>query len=100
MGMATFPSAVVAREIATILVTEGHAVCCNLIPGVESIYRWKGNVESAAEVIGVFKFRRDAEASLRERLLGLHPYEVAEWICWPVAEGSPAYLDWVKGCGV
>jgi len=93
--LCTFPDLDQARQIGAALVERQVAACVNLLPGVESIYRWQGKVESAGEVLAVFKTTRYAEleAALRER----HPYEVPEILAVPVAAGLPAYLEWLAG---
>jgi periplasmic divalent cation tolerance protein len=69
------------------------AACVNLLPGIESIYRWEGKVERAGEVLGIIKTTRyaDLEAAIRE----LHPYEVPEILALPVAAGLPEYVKWL-----
>lgn len=91
----TFPDLDQARQIGAAMVERQVAACVNLLPGVESIYRWQGGVERAGEVLAVFKTTRYAEleAALRER----HPYQVPEILALPVAAGLPAYLAWLAG---
>jgi periplasmic divalent cation tolerance protein len=74
------------------------AACVNLLPGVESIYRWEGKVERAGEVLGIIKTTRYAEleAAIRE----LHPYEVPEILALEVTAGFNRYLRWLdQSCG-
>ena len=89
----TFPDVGQARVIAAELVERRLAACVNLLPGVESIYRWEGKVERAGEVLAVIKTTRypEVEAALKE----LHPYEVPEILALPVAAGLAAYLKWL-----
>jgi periplasmic divalent cation tolerance protein len=91
--LCTFPDLDQARQIGAALVERQVAACVNLLPGVESIYRWEGKVERAGEVLALIKTTRypDLEAALRE----LHPYEVPEILALPVAAGLPAYLAWL-----
>jgi periplasmic divalent cation tolerance protein len=91
--LCTFPDLDQARQIAAALVERQVAACVNLLPGVESIYRWEGKVERASEVLAVIKTTRyaDLEAAIRE----LHPYEVPEILALPVAAGLPEYLKWL-----
>ena len=96
--LCTFPDLDQARQIGAALVERQVAACVNLLPGVESIYRWEGKVERAGEVLGMIKTTRYAEleAAIRE----LHPYEVPEILALGVTGGSAAYLDWVvASCG-
>jgi periplasmic divalent cation tolerance protein len=93
--LCTFPDLEQARQIGAAMVERQVAACVNLLPGVESIYRWQGKVERSGEVLAVFKTTRYAEleAALRER----HPYEVPEILALPVTAGLPAYLAWMAG---
>ena len=85
-----------ARTIAHALVDRRLAACVNIIPGVESIYRWKGEVERATEYLLVIKTAASAFASLRDALGALHSYEVPECIEIAVNDGNAAYLDWIQ----
>jgi periplasmic divalent cation tolerance protein len=93
---ATFPDAETARSIGRKLVEEQLAACANLVPQLESIYRWKGAVETANEVLALIKTTAASYAKLEARLRELHPYEVPEIIALEVRAGLPAYLDWVR----
>jgi len=93
--LSTFPDAKTAREITRTLVDERLVACGNLLPGVESIYRWKGAVESAAEVMAIYKTTRSAYPALEERLKSLHPYEVPELVALTPSGGWPPYLAWI-----
>lgn len=93
--LVTTPSAEKAAEIARAVVEEKLAACGNIVPGVRSIYRWKGEVQDDAEVLLLLKTQRKRFAELRDRILALHPYEVPEVIALPVEAGSDAYLDWI-----
>jgi periplasmic divalent cation tolerance protein len=99
LAISTFPDAETADRIAQILVEEKFAACANLIPGIHSVYRWKEKLETAGEVLVLFKTTRDRQAALQKKLRLLHPYEVPEIIFVPVDGGLPAYLSWVAdGC--
>jgi len=95
LALSTFPDAETARRISNQLVTEKFAACANILPGVESIYRWKGKIENGAETLVFFKLSEDREAPFQEKLRSLHPYEVPEIVFVPVASGLPDYLRWV-----
>jgi periplasmic divalent cation tolerance protein len=94
--LSTFPDQKAARAATCALVEESLVACGNLVPGVESIYTWKGNVETSTEVLVVFKttMQRADEAMLRLR--GLHPYDVPEILRIGVEDGWPDYLQWVR----
>lgn len=95
-AFSTFPSADKAAEVARTLVTEGLAACVNLVGPVRSIYRWKGEVSDDQEVLAIIKTTRGRFDAMKERLVALHPYEVAEVIALPVEAGHMPYLAWVE----
>ncbi len=93
--LCTAPTAEVAAGLARSLVEAGLAACGNVVPGLRSIYRWEGRVEDQAEVLLLLKTTRARFPALRDELLRLHPYRVAEVLALPVEAGSAAYLEWV-----
>lgn len=94
--LTTAPSVEVAERMGEALVTERLAACANLVPGVQSIFRWQGALAREAEVLVVLKTTHDALDDLRRRLVELHPYEVPEVIALNVCAGHAPYLDWVR----
>src|SRR5262245_7969066 len=92
----TFPDKETAQGIARTLVEEGLVGCVNLVPGVQSIYRWEGKVESAEEMLGVMKTASEAYAALESRIKELHPYEVPEILAVPVEKVEGRYEAWVE----
>ena len=93
--LVTAPDEETGRRIARALVEERLAACVNVLPGVRSIYRWKGAVEEASEVMLVAKTRAERAGALAARVRALHPYELPEVVALPVTDGSRAYLRWV-----
>ena len=91
----TFPEIETARRVAQQLVTENLAACANVIPAVESIYRWQGKIENAQEVLVFFKTTAARYPAFQDKLKSLHPYDVPEIICLRIADGLPEYLRWV-----
>jgi periplasmic divalent cation tolerance protein len=91
----TAPSAEKAAEIARVLVDERLAACGNVVPGLRSIYRWEGKVHDDAEALLLLKTTRERFDALRDRVVALHPYEVAEVIAIRVEAGSAPYLRWI-----
>ncbi|MEO6742735.1 MAG: divalent-cation tolerance protein CutA [Chthoniobacteraceae bacterium] len=94
--LSNFPDAETARKAVHALVEERLIACGNLIPGVESIYEWKGVMETTAEVMVVCKTTASRADDAQVRLRALHPYEVPEILRIPVSAGWPDYLAWVE----
>jgi periplasmic divalent cation tolerance protein len=94
--LTTAPSAEVADRIGTALVEEKLAACANLVPGVSSVFRWKGEVQRETEVLVILKTTAARLGELHRRLVDLHPYEVPEMLAFDVREGHPPYLAWVR----
>ena len=84
-----------AERIGRELVERGLAACVNVVPGLVSIYRWQGQVESQEERLLVIKTRGERFEALREALVALHPYEVPEVVALPIAAGHAPYLAWL-----
>jgi periplasmic divalent cation tolerance protein len=91
----TLPSEADAQVFARALVEARLAACVNLLPPMDSVYRWEGRVEVAAERQAVIKTRKGCLPALWERVVQLHPYDVPEFLVLPVIEGSEAYLRWI-----
>ena len=95
LALSTFPDAERARRISKQLVTEKFAACANILPNLESIYRWEGKIETANETLVFFKLSEDRQIAFQEKLRSLHPYEVPEIVCFKIDGGLPDYLRWV-----
>lgn len=83
------------ERLASSLVEERLAACVNLVPGLSSIYWWKGEVERAEEVLLVIKTRQDLLGTLVERVKAFHSYTVPEVIALPIVGGNEDYLRWM-----
>ena len=84
-----------AERIAHRLVEQHLAACVHILPGVQSIYRWQGAVESATEVLMVIKTSNARSQEVQSAIASLHSYEVPEYLVLPVLGGSNAYLGWL-----
>jgi periplasmic divalent cation tolerance protein len=93
--LTTYPVDGDATGLATTLVQEELVACVNVLPAMQSIYRWQGVVEQAAEHQLIMKTTQDAVARLKTRLAELHPYEVPELLVLPISDGAAAYLAWL-----
>lgn len=85
-----------ARRIAASLVEAGEAACVNIVPGVRSIYRWKGEVCDDAEFLLLIKSTADRFESLRSRIRSLHTYQVPEVVSLALTGGDADYLAWLR----
>lgn len=93
--LCTCPDRQSASRIAHALVEERLAACVNLLPQVESVYRWQGVVEQAEELQLLIKTSRARLPALIERVRTLHPYECPELLALDAVAGLPGYLNWV-----
>ena len=84
-----------AQSIADALVEERVAACVNVVPGLQSVYRWKGEVHHDTEAMLLVKTTRDRFEALKQAVLKHHPYELPEVIAVPVDRGHTPYLEWV-----
>ena len=95
VALSTAPSAEVAEQLARALVERGLAACVNVVPGVTSFYRWRGQLQRDAECLLVIKTRAARLDELRAALAQLHPYELPELVALPVEAGHAPYLAWL-----
>jgi periplasmic divalent cation tolerance protein len=84
-----------AARLARALVEERLAACATLIPAVQSIYRWKGEIESSTETLLLIKTGPEQLAALQARLHELHSYQTPEFLVLKVDAASQPYLDWL-----
>ena len=92
----TIGSTADGRGMASILVGERLAACVNVLPEMESIYRWKGQVETDHERQLVMKTTAGRVSALAARVRELHDYDVPEFVVTPIVDGSDAYLAWIR----
>lgn len=91
----TVPDSDTGQRIASHLVEYHLAACVTLIPGVTSVYRWKGRVETDSEALMMIKARASDYARLESAIRSQHPYELPEIIAVSLTAGLAEYLDWV-----
>jgi periplasmic divalent cation tolerance protein len=93
--LTNMPDLATAQSIAQRLVEQRLAACVNLMPGVQSVYRWQGAIEQAQEITLLIKTTQHRYAELEQAIKQMHPYDLPEIIVLPIAAGMPAYLQWV-----
>ena len=93
--LTTIPADADAPAFGRTLVEERLAACVNLLPLMESVYRWEGRIEQESERQVVIKTARERVVALWERVREMHPYEVPEFVVLPIVDGNDAYLRWV-----
>ena len=94
--MMTAPSESEGAELGRKVVAEGLAACCNILPGVRSIYIWQGKIMDEPEVLCIMKTRAVLFDKLKVRLSSLHSYEVPEIIGFNIDSGLAEYFKWIE----
>jgi periplasmic divalent cation tolerance protein len=96
VALTTVPADFDAPALAQELVGAGLAACVTIVPGVTSVYTWKGVPQVDKEQQLIIKTSAAALDALREALLARHPYDVPEFIVLPIVAGSEDYLNWLS----
>jgi periplasmic divalent cation tolerance protein len=91
------PERAVAERLADMLVERRLAACVNILAPCRSVYRWKGAVQHDEEHPMLMKTTAERYPALEQALRAAHPYELPEIIAVPLAQGLPAYLEWLAG---
>lgn len=92
----TVDSSSEAERIAETLVNESLAACVNIVPGLRSIYRWKGAVHDESELLLIIKTSSEKSEEALARLVDIHPYELPEAVVIEVHGAHPPYLEWIS----
>ena len=93
--LVTAPDLKTARALAKGALSARLIACANLLPKLESHYRWQGKIESAAEVLLILKTTKPKLGALEKFVLAQHPYDTPEFLVLPLRAGSKKYLDWL-----
>jgi periplasmic divalent cation tolerance protein len=94
--LSTFADEVTATSVIRALLNEEFIACGSIVPGIRSIYRWKGNVEESAEVQVILKTTAERASQCMARLRVLHPYEVPEIIELEPSSVDASYASWIR----
>lgn len=93
--LTNLPDTASAQALAQQLVERKLAACVNIMPAVQSVYRWQGVVEQASEVTVLIKSVSSRYPELEDAIKALHPYALPEIIAFPIVAGLPGYLNWI-----
>jgi periplasmic divalent cation tolerance protein len=85
-----------AEKLAALLIERRLAACVNILAPCASVYRWQGEIQHDEEHPLLIKTVQDRYAELEASIRANHPYELPEIIAVPIADGLPAYLQWVE----
>ncbi len=94
LAVTTCPDKRTAKKISKAILESKLAACVNILPGVTSMYWWKGKIENGNEVILFIKTTEGNVKKLGKLVRDVHPYELEEFITIPIG-GSKDYLDWI-----
>lgn len=92
----TVPNKKEAEKIAGSLLKHRLAACVNIIPGITSVYRWKGGIEKSKELLLVIKTSKNKTDNLIKLVKKEHPYDIPEIISLPITKGNKDYLRWIS----
>jgi len=94
--LTTCPGSITAKKIANDLVAEKLAACVQVIPGIQSFFRWVGKVDNSEEILLIIKTTSDRYQALEDRVISMHPYELPEIVTLPINGGLAGYLAWIE----
>lgn len=96
VALVTAPDMKTARKLARAALAARLVACANIVPRVESHYWWKGRIESAGEVLMLFKTTKSKLGALEKLVLAKHPYDTPEFIVVMIDRGNRRYLAWIE----
>lgn len=94
----TCPGSITAKNLANDLVARRLAACVQVIPAVQSFFRWVGKVDNTEEYLVLIKTTTERYQEVEDRIRAMHPYELPEIIAVPISTGLAGYLSWIEDC--
>lgn len=91
----TCPDSDTARRLGSLAIERRLAACANILPEIQSLFRWEGAVQSAGETVLILKTKRQRYAALQEVLCAEHPYSCPCIVALPITAGHGAFLNWI-----
>lgn len=99
IALVTAPDLKIARRLARAALDTRLIACANLLPRIESHYRWQGKIERGTEVLMILKTTKKCLAKLEKLIIAEHPYDTPEFIIINLHGGNRRYFDWLRtGC--
>jgi periplasmic divalent cation tolerance protein len=97
---ATAPEEATAMRMANALVEKREAACVNVIPGMTSVYRWKGAIETAQEMVVIVKTTADMAERAKNTIVDIHPYDTPCVVALKTTADAShrPFLDWISSC--
>src|SRR5687768_14486537 len=96
--LVTVPDLELARRLAQAALKDKLVACANIVHGIECHYRWQGALETAEELLIVFKTMRSRLEAFEKLVVDLHTYDTPEFIVLPLDGGNAKYLNWIAEC--
>jgi periplasmic divalent cation tolerance protein len=96
--LVTAPDLKIARRLAREAIRARLIACANLVPKIESHYRWQGKIETSPEVLLLLKTTRPRLRALHKLIIARHPYDTPEFLVLDLARGNKRYLHWLSDC--
>ncbi len=94
----TCPDFMLAQRIGRTLVEERIAACANILPGMNTVYRWEEKIETGQETVMLIKTTAEQFDRVAAHIRAAHPYQCPCIIALPISHGTPDYIDWIKSC--
>lgn len=92
----TCPDLATAQKISSVLLNQKLIACANILPGMQSMYHWQGELKSESEVVLILKSQSQYKTSIEEVILSHHPYDCPCLLQLPIIDGHQGFLQWIS----